>query len=69
MIRIKQLAQIVLMRGLVTPNTPQGFAMVGNYALVDDFALRVKCANGVLLVAEVDSDSDGRDDVFHGNYE
>ena len=48
---------------------PQGFAMIGNHALVDDFALRVERANGVLLVAEVDSDGDGWNDVFHGSYE
>ena len=43
--------------------------MIGDGALVDDFALRVENADGVLLVAEIKTDGDGWDGVFHGSYE
>lgn len=41
--------------------------MVGDRALIDDIADLVEDANRVLLVAEVESDGDGWDEVVHGS--
>ena len=41
--------------------------MIGKGAFVDDFIARVKRADGILLVAEIETDGGGWNDVSHGS--
>lgn len=41
--------------------------MVRNDAFVDDFALRVEHTDGVLFIAEIKTDGDNRNGIFHGS--
>ena len=41
--------------------------MIGDGALVDDFTARVECADGMLGVAEIETDGGRWNDVVHGS--
>ena len=53
--------------GILMRETTQGFAVIGDGALVDDFDVLVQNTQGVLLIAEIETDGDEWNLCFHGS--